>query len=84
MDRQSELIKEIAAKYNTTIEEVETIFKQQFWCVNEVMQEGSHQGIMLPYFGKFYVKPNRKRLFEETLAIQKAKREAKRNAHKTK
>ena len=66
MDRQSELIENIAKKYNTTKAEIEHIYKQEFWYVNQIMQSGEHKGIKLPLFGKFCVKAKRQMMFERS------------------
>lgn len=54
-----ELIKEISGKLDIDEEVVEKVVRSQFRFVRDVMEAGEKDSVMIHYFGKFAVKPNR-------------------------
>ncbi len=56
---EKEIIKEIAHDLGTSIEQVLQVVKFQREYVQKVMMAGDFSGVMLPYLGKFFVKPER-------------------------
>ena len=62
MDR---LIEEVAKETGQPIGLVRNIYKHMFLCVYNTMKRGEYQNILLTGFGKFIVKPTRKRALDK-------------------
>jgi len=56
---REEIVEELAAKHNLTVEEINDIINHQFKFVSMVMTKGGFDTIRLPYLGKFTVNKNR-------------------------
>lgn len=61
----NKLYKEVAKELNQPEYLVEKICKHPFKFIKAVMEDGNLDGVMLPLFGKFIVKPGRKKHFEK-------------------
>lgn len=53
------IIKQISQELNLDEELVEKVVRSEFRFVRDVMEAGEMDSVMLHYFGKFAVKPNR-------------------------
>lgn len=51
--------KKLADLHGISPDEVRKIWKSQFALVEKVIARGNFEAVRLPYFGRFYVKPNR-------------------------
>jgi hypothetical protein len=66
----------IAKENDLDIHEVEAAARSQFAFVKKVMEEGKFEGVRLPFFGRFWVKPGRKEMMDLRKKL-KNEREAK-------
>lgn len=62
MDR---LINEVAAELGVSKTLVKNVYKHLFLSVHNTMKRGEYQNILLNGFGKFVVKPTRKKYLDE-------------------
>lgn len=56
---KEKLIKQLAAEYGATQEEVRSIVESQFSFLRSVIEHGAFDSVRLPMFGRFYVNPYR-------------------------
>jgi nucleoid DNA-binding protein len=55
----NKIYKELALKHGLDERVIEHIVRSQFSFLKEVMNQGEYKCLLLPKFGKFYVKPKR-------------------------
>lgn len=68
----SRIIKKTAKDTNTLMNKVTLVDFMIFKFIKDCINKGEHESIMLPYFGKFAVKPFRKKLLETNVETAKA------------
>lgn len=65
VNSSDDIIKYLSSKYNISSDIVEKVIRSQFGFVKDMMEQGELDSVHLQNFGKFAVKPFRKKYLEE-------------------